>query len=97
MYPKQQSFLVLGLSRSGTAAAEFLLSQNATVYVYDDIVSERVEKTAQSLENKGAKRIKKEEMNKAIDICDVLVLSPGIPIDHSVAVAFNLAFLLQLQ
>ena len=91
MYLKQQSFLVLGLSRSGTAATEFLLSQKATVYVYDDIVSERVEKMAQALENKGARRIKKEELNKAIDICDVLVLSPGIPIDHALAVAFKKA------
>ena len=91
MYLKQQVFLVLGLSRSGSAAAEFLLSQKASVYVYDDIESDRVEQTGQALENKGARRIKKGEIDKVIDGCDVLVLSPGIPIDHPVAVAFKKA------
>ena len=64
MYLKQQMFLVLGLSRSGSAAAEFLLSQKASVYVYDDIESDRVEQTGQALENKGARRIKKGEIDK---------------------------------
>ena len=34
MYLKNQTFFVLGLSRSGKAAAEFLLSQGALVYIY---------------------------------------------------------------
>jgi hypothetical protein len=37
MYPKQQTFLVLGLSRSGTAVTEFLLKKQARVYIYDDV------------------------------------------------------------
>lgn len=89
MYLKNQTFFVLGLSRSGKAAAEFLLSQGALVYIYDDANSERVEKTAQELEKKGAKRVVKEQLVKVPDVCDVLVLSPGIPIDHSLAVAFK--------
>ena len=89
MYLKNQTFFVLGLSRSGKAAAEFLLSQGALVYIYDDANSERVEKTAQELEKKGAKRVVKEQIVKLPDVCDVLVLSPGIPIDHSLAVAFK--------
>ncbi|MBE5751261.1 MAG: UDP-N-acetylmuramoyl-L-alanine--D-glutamate ligase [Clostridiales bacterium] len=89
MYLKNQTFFVLGLSRSGKAAAEFLLSQGALVYIYDDANSERVEKTAQELEKKGAKRVVKEQLVKLPDVCDVLVLSPGIPIDHSLAVAFK--------
>ncbi|MBQ3505822.1 MAG: UDP-N-acetylmuramoyl-L-alanine--D-glutamate ligase [Clostridia bacterium] len=89
MYLKNQTFFVLGLSRSGKAAAEFLLSQGALVYIYDDANSERVEKAAQELEKKGAKRVVKEQLVKLPDVCDVLVLSPGIPIDHSLAVAFK--------
>ena len=50
MYPEKQSFFVLGLSRSGKSAAQFLLSRGGTVYIYDDITSERVEKTAKELE-----------------------------------------------
>jgi UDP-N-acetylmuramoylalanine--D-glutamate ligase len=89
MYLKNQTFFVLGLSRSGKAATEFLLAQNAFVYIYDDANSERVEKTSEYLETQGAKRVKKEELLKLPDLCDALVLSPGIPIDHPLAIAFK--------
>ena len=91
MYLSRQSFLVLGLSRSGKAAAEFLLTEKAFVYIYDDLAGERIEQTAAELESKGAKRLKKEELKKAHSLCDGLVLSPGIPIDHPIAVAFKRA------
>ena len=89
MYPQNQTFLVLGLSRSGKAAAEFLLARRATVYIYDDASSERVEKTAKRLEEQGAKRVEKDGLLKISDACDALVLSPGIPIDHPLSVAFK--------
>ena len=89
MYPEKQIFLVLGLSRSGRSAAEFLLSRGATVYIYDDITSERVEKTAKDLQEKGAKRVEQNALLSTCEICDVLVLSPGIAIDHPLAVAFK--------
>ena len=89
MYPKKQVFFVLGLSRSGRAATEYLLKKGSTVYIYDDTDSERVEQIACELEGIGAKRLKKEELSKAVDFCDALVLSPGIPIDHPLAVAFK--------
>ena len=60
MFPKKQVFLVLGLSRSGESGAEFLLSKNASVYIYDDLQGERIEKTAKALEEKGAKRLLKK-------------------------------------
>ena len=89
MYPNQQSFLILGLSRSGKSAAEFLLARGANVYIYDDIEGERTLKVAAELEEKHAKRIEKEQLPKMIELCDALVLSPGIPIDHPLAVAFK--------
>ena len=89
MYLKKQVFFVLGLSRSGRAATEYLLRKGSAVYIYDDTESERVEQIARELENKGAKRLKKEELSKTVDFCDALVLSPGIPIDHPLAVAFK--------
>ena len=89
MYPEKQIFFVLGLSRSGRSAAQFLLSRGGTVYIYDDITSERVEKTARELEAKGAIRVNQEQLSKTSELCDVLVLSPGIPIDHPLAVAFK--------
>ena len=89
MYPEKQIFFVLGLSKSGRSAAQFLLSRGAAVYIYDDITSERVEKTARELEAKGAIRVNQEQLSKTSELCDVLVLSPGIPIDHPLAVAFK--------
>ena len=62
MYLKRQAFLVLGLSKSGRAASEFLLAERAVTYVYDDIDSERVEQTISALEQKGARRVKKEDL-----------------------------------
>ncbi|MBE7077357.1 MAG: UDP-N-acetylmuramoyl-L-alanine--D-glutamate ligase [Clostridiales bacterium] len=91
MYLSRQVFLVLGLSKSGKAAAEFLLARNAFVYVYDDLLGERIEQTMGELEKKGARRVKKEDLSRMPEVCDVLVLSPGIPIDHALAVAFKRA------
>ena len=60
MYPAKQTFLVLGLSRSGCAAAEFLLERKAKVYIYDDVPGEGVEKSARLL----AKPIEKIDYDK---------------------------------
>ena len=89
MFPLRQVFLVLGLSGSGRAAAEFLLEKKATVYLYDDNVTDRVEQVAKDLVSRGAKAVKKEDLSSVSQVCDVLVLSPGVPIDHDLAVAFK--------
>ena len=89
MYPARQTFLVLGLSRSGCAAAEFLLERKAKVFIYDDVPGDSVEKAAKLLTEKGAERVEKDRLSRMHEICDALVLSPGIPIDHPVAVAFK--------
>ena len=89
MYLKRQIFLVFGLSRSGKAAANYLLAQGASVYVHDEIESDRIAQTIAELEEKGAKRLSKEKLTAAPTFCDALVLSPGIPIDHPLAVSFK--------
>ncbi len=91
MYPSEQTFLILGLSRSGTAVAEFLLKNKATVYLYDDLTSDNLEKTTCELEKLGGKRVNKEDLSKMQEICDAVVLSPGIPIDHPVSISFRRA------
>lgn len=91
MYPIQQTFFVLGLSRSGVAVTEFLLKEGAKVYIYDDVESEQLKKTISELETLGGIVAKKEELSKMQEYCDALVLSPGIPIDHPIAIAFRRA------
>ena len=89
MYPRKQAFFVLGLSKSGRSATEFLLKKGAIVYIHDDLSGERVEQAAGELVQKGAKKVKKEDVFRMAEVCDALVLSPGIPIDHPIAVAFK--------
>ena len=89
MYPKRQNYLVFGLSRSGKAAARFLLSRGANVYIYDEIENDRTAQAVKELEQHGAKRVLKENVERMHEHCDGLVLSPGIPIDHALAVAFK--------
>ena len=91
MNVKKQVFLVLGLSRSGEAAAEFLLSRGAKVFLYDDVESDKIREKREGLVKKGAVAVEKEGLNETVGACDGLVLSPGIPIDHPLAVAFKRA------
>lgn len=84
MYYKKQSFLVAGVSRSGVAAAEFLLSRGAEVYLYDDMPASAPEMSR--LAEKGA-----HVVSDPVDTCDALVLSPGIPIDHAIPVSYRRA------
>ncbi len=88
---KRQTFLVLGLSKSGDAATRFLLSQGAKVLVFDDLESEKVKGQVEQLTALGAVWLEREKLVEQVDVCDGLVLSPGIPIDHPLAVAFKRA------
>lgn len=89
MYFSNQKFLVAGMSKSGEGSAEFLLKRGAKVFVYDDIVSDKVVQTMNALQAKGAQIVTAEALNGAIAECDILVLSPGIPIDNPLPVAFR--------
>lgn len=86
-----QTFFVAGLSRSGIAAAEYLLSQGAQVYAYDDVEDENVRTAARRLSEIGCRIVERGELAEKSERCDVLVLSPGIPVDHPLPVAFRRA------
>ena len=89
MYFPEQTFLVAGVSRSGIAAAEYLLGSGAKVFVYDDVEDDAVKSAVRSLVSKGAHALNKEDAETSAERCDVLVLSPGIPIDHPLPVSFK--------
>ena len=81
-----QSFLVAGISRSGIAAAEYLLENGAKeVLLYDDVSDEGVRAATERLTARGCRALSKEEAFSACTECDVLVLSPGIPVDPPAA------------
>ena len=89
MYFKNQKFLVAGMSKSGESSARFLLRRGAEVYVYDDVTSDKISAVISSLEELGAHNVEADGLERAENMCDVLVLSPGIPIDNSLPVAFR--------
>ncbi len=91
MLYSQQVFLVAGLSRSGISASEFLVSRGAKVYIYDDVDDANVRAAVERLEGIGCFNVKKEDLPDVTDRCDVLVLSPGIPVDHPLPVSFKRA------
>lgn len=89
MYFKKQKFLVAGISKSGEGCARFLLERKAEVYVYDDVISDKISSLISELCLLGAHAVTSENYLEAIDLCDILVLSPGIPIDNPLPVAFR--------
>ena len=86
MYLRRDKFLVVGVSKSGMSAAELLLKRGAKCYIYDDGTTEAVREAEQTLINKGAILVMKDEITSAIESVDVVVLSPGVAIDHDIPV-----------
>ncbi|WP_155829953.1 UDP-N-acetylmuramoyl-L-alanine--D-glutamate ligase [Glycomyces tenuis] len=77
-------FLVAGARVAGTACAEALLAQGKAVTVYDRDDSERLA----ALAALGARTVAAEDFDPALlDDVDEVVLSPGFPPHHPVAVA----------
>ncbi len=91
MYFENQTFLVAGLSRSGIAAAEYLRTRGAEVFVFDDVEDKTVEESSRRLMALGCVPVKKDELFEKAEMCDILVLSPGIPVDHALPVSFRRA------
>ena len=79
-------FLVVGISKSGVSAAEFLASNGASVYLYDQFAGEKVEKAKRPLLEAGCIDVNDENLDEIIKKADVVVLSPGVAIDNSVPI-----------
>ena len=89
MYFKNQKFLIAGMSKSGESSARFLIDRGAEVYLYDDVISDNVSAVCAKLEEFGAHIVTAETCQDAALQCDVLVLSPGIPIDTALPISFR--------
>ena len=89
MYFRNQKFMVAGMSKSGESSARFLLKHGAEVYVYDDVVSEGISVLMAELKELGAHVVNADGFIDATLVCDILVLSPGIPIDNPLPIAFK--------
>ncbi len=86
MYIKNQSFLILGVSKSGFAVANYILSKNGKCFLYEELANPKIENAISELIELGAIRIGKEDIDKLLIEIDVVVISPGVPINHEIAV-----------
>ena len=87
MYYKKSKFLVAGLQKSGLSVTKLLLEKGADVYIYDKRKSEQILKNIETLEFLGAKHV--VDYKSAVEYIDVLVISPGVPIDSPICKTFK--------
>ncbi len=86
MYLKKQKFLIVGISKSGFSATKYALSRGAECYIYEELKNPKIEASMTELTKIGAKALNPESVYQKLNDIDVLVLSPGVPINHPVAV-----------
>lgn len=86
MYVKTQTFLVLGVSKSGYSVAKHILLNGGKCFIYEQLHNEKIEKSIDELTSLGAIHLKDEDVDAILSIIDLLVISPGVPINHEVAV-----------
>ncbi len=86
MYIKNQNFLVLGVSKSGFAVANHILSKGGKCFLYEELSSSKIDSAISELIELGAVRVNKETIDQLLIQIDVVVISPGVPINHEVAI-----------
>ncbi len=86
MYVKNQKFLVIGASKSGFAVMKYLLDNNADCSVYEQLKTQKASIALEKLNQLGVQNITYSEAEELVKEIDVLILSPGVPINHELAV-----------
>ena len=86
MYFKRSKFLIVGISKSGFSACKLLLSKGAECYVFDHNQNGVNQNLIEELLSLGAKSTNRENIEDVISLCDVVILSPGIPIDNEIPI-----------
>lgn len=82
----QKKVLIAGTGKSGINAGRLLLEKGADVVFYDDNVSLDTAKLLSQFENSDEIKVVLGEINvQLLKDIDLMVISPGIPVDSSVA------------
>ncbi len=84
MYFKREVFLIVGLAKSGIACGKFLLSYGAKCYFYESNTLVK-EKNLDTVSQMGGILVGEKELDSVLHEITTLVLSPGVPIDNSIA------------
>lgn len=86
MYVKKRKYLILGVSKSGISAAKYLLERNADCFYYEEMSGEKIAAAKRELNALGGIETTAENVSAVLAETDVVVISPGVPINHPVAV-----------
>ncbi|MBQ3597563.1 MAG: UDP-N-acetylmuramoyl-L-alanine--D-glutamate ligase [Clostridia bacterium] len=86
MYVKNQRFLVLGVSKSGYAVAKTILAKGGNCKIFEQKQSEKISNVIDELVGLGAINVSNLSPEQALEKVDVVVISPGIPINHEISI-----------
>ncbi len=86
MYIKMQNFLVLGISKSGRAVSEYILNKGGKCYFFEELKNPKIDQAINFLIEKGGVRVQPSEIDSVLELVDCVVISPGVPINHEVAI-----------
>lgn len=84
---EKKRVLVIGMARSGVAAAQLLLSHGATPLLFDEKKADTLGDTLLPLVNTACEFHLGEDPFLLLDQCDAVVISPGVPIDAPIVKA----------
>ena len=80
---------VVGTGISGMGAVGLLNEADAHVYLYDGNIKLEKSKVLEKLGTKKADIIIGEMPKEVLDVLDLAVISPGVPIDSDIVLEFN--------
>ena len=79
-----KNFLIFGLSKSGYCAAKELIKLNANCFIYEENSNVYQSGNVDELISLGAKKVESASVFELLNSIDVLVISPGVAINHSI-------------
>lgn len=82
----RQSFLIVGMSKSGVSATLFLLERGAKCYIFEELSTPKIQENISKLIDKGAIKTSRKDVEGVLETIDVVVLSPGVPINHFIPI-----------
>ncbi len=83
---RTQSFLILGVSKSGYSAGKYLLERGGKCILYEEQTSPKITEAIRELTLLGAMLSPLPIEEETLKNIDVVIISPGVPINHEVAV-----------
>ncbi len=81
-----QEFLILGISKSGYSVSDYILSHGGKCFFYEENSNQKIEDSISKITELGGVRVNKEECFNLLERINVLIISPGVPINHEIAV-----------